>query len=79
MSDYSPEDVVKYSTTKDGARVKEAIHGVIANKVMKALEAKKAEVAQSMFNSAVGSEKPEVAVPAVEPNVEIPKADAVEA
>ena len=84
MSDYSPEDIVKYSTTKDGARVKEAIHGVIANKVMKALEAKKAEVAQSMFNSAVGSEKPEVAVsstevPVVEPNVEIPKADAVEA
>ena len=51
MSDYSTEDIVKYSISGDGARVKEAIQGVMANKVMNGLEAKKAEVAQSMFNS----------------------------
>ena len=51
MSDYSSEDIVKYSISGDGARVKEAIQGVMANKVMNSLEAKKAEVAQSMFNS----------------------------
>ena len=84
MSDYTPEDIVKYARGGDGAKAQEAIKGVLADKVMKALEGKRAEVAQSMFNSAVGSEKPEVAVPstevpAVEPNVEIPKADAVEA
>ena len=79
MSDYTPEDIVKYAQGQDGAKAQEAIKGVLADKVMKALEGKRAEVAQSMFNSAVGSEKPEVAVPAVEPNVEIPKADAGEA
>ena len=64
MSDYTPEDIVKYSTSKDGARVKEAIQSVLAGKVVRGLEAKKAEVAQAMFNSAV---KPEtVAEPSVE-------------
>ena len=33
---------------------------------MKALEAKKAEVAQAMFNNAVVGEKPEVNVPVVQ-------------
>ena len=42
MSDYSSEDIVKYSISGDGARVKEAILGVRADKVMKHLEAKKA-------------------------------------
>ena len=51
MSDYSTEDIVKYSISGDGARVKEAIQGVIANKIMKGMEAKKAEVAQAMFNT----------------------------
>ena len=64
MSDYTPDDIVKYSTSKDGARVKEAIQSVLAGKVVRGLEAKKAEVAQAMFNSAV---KPEtVAEPSVE-------------
>ena len=58
MSDYTPEDIVNYSLTQDGARVKEAITGVLADKIMKGTEAKKAEVAQSMFNSAVNSEPP---------------------
>ena len=57
MSDYSSEDIVKYSISGDGARVKEAIHGVLADKVMKHLEAKKAEVAQSMFNPVSNTEQ----------------------
>ena len=51
MSDYSTEDIVKYSISGDGARVKESIWGVVANKIMKGMEAKKAEVAQAMFNT----------------------------
>ena len=62
MSDYSTEDIVKYSISGDGARVKEAIQSVVASKIMKGMEAKKAEVAQAMFNSAVVSHpKQEVA------------------
>ena len=60
MSDYSTEDIVKYSISGDGARVKDAIHGVIASKIMAGMEAKKAEVAQAMFNT-VSHEKQEVA------------------
>ena len=51
MSDYSTEDIVKYSISGDGSRVKEAIQSVIANKVMTGMETKKAEVAQAMFNT----------------------------
>ena len=51
MSDYSTEDIVKYSISGDGSRVKETIQGVVANKIMKGMEAKKAEVAQAMFNT----------------------------
>ena len=67
MSDYTPEDIVKYSISGDGARVKEAIQGVMANKVMNGLEAKKAEVAQSMFNS--------VSQPEQEPQPEVETED----
>ena len=75
MSDYTPEDIVKYSTSKDGARVKEAIQSVLADKVVRGLEAKKAEVAQAMFNSAVKPESSET----VEPNVEASEVNAEEA
>ena len=62
MSDYSSEDIVKYSISGDGARVKEAIQGALANKIMAAMETKKAEVAQAMFNTVpVSHEKQEVA------------------
>ena len=62
MSDYSTEDIVKYSISGDGSRVKEAIQGVISDKIMKGFEAKKAEVAQAMFNTASQSQpKQEVA------------------
>ena len=75
MSDYTPEDIVKYSTSKDGARVKEAIQSVLADKVVRGLEAKKAEVAQAMFNSAVKPESSET----VEPSVETSEVDAEKA
>ena len=39
MSDYSTEDIVKYSISGDGARVKEAIQSVIASKIMTGMEA----------------------------------------
>ena len=81
MSDYTPEDIVRYSSSEDGARAQEAIQGVLADKVMKALEGKKAEVAQAMFNSALGTTKQEVADPSprTEPSVEPPMENAVEA
>ena len=60
MSDYSTEDIVKYSISGDGARVKDAIQGVIASKIMAGMESKKAEVAQAMFNT-VSHPKQEVA------------------
>ena len=62
MSDYSTEDIVKYSISSDGSRVKDAIQSVVANKIMKGMEAKKAEVAQAMFNTVpVPDAKQEVA------------------
>ena len=62
MSEYTPEDIVKYSLSGDGARVKDAIQGVLSNKVSKSLEAKRAEVAQSMFTAGTSQvKKPEVA------------------
>ena len=79
MSDYTPEDIVKHSLKGNGADVKDAIQGVLADKVMRALEAKKAEVAQAMFNNAVGAEKPEVTAPHNAPNVETPETQPVEA
>ena len=62
MSDYSTEDIVKYSISGDGSRVKEAISSVIADKIMAGMESRKAEVAQAMFNTAAQSHpKQEVA------------------
>ena len=75
MSDYTSDDIVKYSTSEDGARVKEAIQSVLADKVVRGLEAKKAEVAQAMFNSAVKPESSET----VEPSVEASEVNAEEA
>jgi len=62
MSDYSTEDIVKYSISGDGARVKEAIQSVVASKIMTGMEAKQSEVAQAMFNTVpVSHDKQEVA------------------
>jgi len=83
MSDYTPEDIVKYSLSGDGARAKEAIQGVLANKVMDSLEAKKAVVAQAMFNGvsdgAMGLDKPEVADPSPRTETEVPETGTTEA
>ena len=77
MSDYTPDDIVKYSLTQDGARVKEAIQGVLEDKILKGMEAKKAEGAQSMFNSAVNPEPP-VEEPSGETIAAEPEVDTVE-
>ena len=37
MSDYTPEDIVKYSAAGHAKDAKDAINGVLADKVMKAL------------------------------------------
>ena len=83
MSDYTPEDIVKYSLSGDGARAKEAIQNVLASKVMDNLEAKKAVVAQAMFNGvsdgAMGEPKPEVANPAPRTETEVPEMGTTEA
>ena len=83
MSDYTPEDIVKYSLSGDGARAKEAIQGVLANKVMDSLEAKKAVVAQAMFNgvsdNAMGHDKPEVADPSPRTETAVPETGTTEA
>ena len=42
---------------------------------MKALEAKKAEVAQAMFNNAIVGEKPEIEVPNVQAPTPLVKPD----
>jgi len=63
MSDYTPEDIVKYSYSGDGSKVKDAIQSVLANKVMNAIESKKAEVAQSMFNSVTQQDAPATSEP----------------
>ena len=53
---------MKYAISNDGSRVKDAIQSVVANKIMKGMEVKKAEVAQAMFNTVpVSHEKQEVA------------------
>ena len=63
MSEYTPEDIIKYSMSDDGARVKDAIQGVLSNKVSKSIESKRATVAQTMFTAGTsqGVEKQEVA------------------
>ena len=55
MSETESADIVNYSTTEDGARVKEAIQATLADKIINKMETKKAEIAQSMFNSAINS------------------------
>ena len=75
MSDLTSSDIITYAKSGDGARVKEAIQSVLADKVVRGLEAKKAEVAQAMFNSAVKPESSET----VEPSVETSEVDAEEA
>ena len=37
MSDFTPEDIVKYSMSGDATQAQDTIKGVLANKDMKAL------------------------------------------
>lgn len=59
MSDYTPEDIVKYTISGDGSKVKEALQSVLADKIMTAIQDKKSDVAQSMFNSTLKQEPTE--------------------
>ena len=60
MSDLTSSDVITYAKSKDGARVKEAIHSILANKIMTGIEAKKADVARAMFGPVVQPEESKV-------------------
>ena len=57
MSDLTSSDVITYAKSKDGARVKEAIHSILANKIMTGIEVKKAEVSKAMFGPVVQPEE----------------------
>ena len=57
MSDSTSADVITYAKSKDGARVKETIHSILANKIMTGIEAKKAEVSKAMFGPVVQPEE----------------------
>ena len=57
MSDPTSKDVITYAKSKDGARVKETIHSILANKIMTGIEAKKAEVSKAMFGPVVQPEE----------------------
>ena len=57
MSDPTSSDVITYAKSKDGARVKETIQSILANKIMTGIEAKKAEVSKAMFGPVVQPEE----------------------
>ena len=57
MSDLTSSDIITYTKSEDGARVKEAIHSILANKIMTGIEAKKAEVSKAMFGPVVQPEE----------------------
>ena len=57
MSDPTSSDVITYAKSKDGARVKETIHSILANKIMTGIEAKKVEVSKAMFGPVVQPEE----------------------
>ena len=57
MSDITSSDVITYAKSEDGARVKETIQAILANKIMTGIEAKKAEVSKAMFGPVVQPEE----------------------
>ena len=57
MSDSTSSDVITYAKSEDGARVKETIQSILANKIMTGIEAKKAEVSKAMFGPVVQPEE----------------------
>ena len=60
MSDPTSSDVITYAKSKDGARVKETIQAILANKIMTGIEAKKADVSKAMFGPVVQPEESKV-------------------
>ena len=57
MSDPTSSDIITYAKSEDGARVKETIHSILANKIMTGIEAKKVEVSKAMFGPVVQPEE----------------------
>ena len=57
MSDLTSSDIITYAKSGDGARVKETIQAILANKIMTGIEAKKAEVSKAMFGPVVQPEE----------------------
>ena len=53
MSDLTSSDIITYAKSGDGARVKETIQAILANKIMTGIEAKKADVSRAMFGPVV--------------------------
>ena len=60
MSDPTPSDIITYVKSEDGARVKETIQAILANKIMTGIEAKKADVSRAMFGPVVQPEESKV-------------------
>ena len=60
MSDSTPSDIITYAKSGDGARVKETIQAILANKIMTGIEAKKADVSKAMFGPVVQPEESKV-------------------
>ena len=60
MSDLTSSDIITYAKSGDGARVKETIQAILANKIMTGIEAKKVEVSKAMFGAVVQPEESKV-------------------
>ena len=60
MSDPTPSDIITYVKSEDGARGKETIQAILANKIMTGIEAKKADVSRAMFGPVVQPEESKV-------------------
>ena len=60
MSDLTSSDIITYAKSGDGARVKETIQAILANKIMTGIEAKKADVSKAMFGPVVQPEESKV-------------------
>ena len=60
MSDLTSSDIITYAKSGDGARVKETIQAILANKIMTGIEAKKADVSRAMFGPVVQPEESKV-------------------
>ena len=60
MSDLTSSDIITYAKSGDGARVKETIQAILANKIMTGIEAKTPDVSRAMFGPVVQPEESKV-------------------